>query len=90
MGSLEFASTRRDSDPDIWQTYHMSISQHINKQKMLLQELVHMYKILQVLDIVGSYPNARIVHRLWYKGERFIQVGEPTTLERYICTYYIV
>ncbi len=27
-----------------------------------------MYKILHVLDMAGSYPNALLVRRLWYKG----------------------
>jgi hypothetical protein len=48
-----------------------------------------MYEILQVLDIAGSYPSALLVCRLWYRGERFTQVGETTILERYSCTYYV-
>ncbi len=47
-----------------------------------------MYEILQVLDMAGSYPNVHFVCRLWYKGERFIQGGDATTLERYGYTYY--
>jgi hypothetical protein len=48
-----------------------------------------MYKILQVLDMAGSYPNALLVCRLWYKGERFTRGEEAATLERYSCTYYM-
>jgi hypothetical protein len=71
-------------------------SQHISKrknfwiQKILLEESVHMYEILRVLDMARSYPNVLFVCRLWYEGERFTQGGKATTSERYGCTYYIL
>jgi hypothetical protein len=36
-----------------------------------------MYEVLQVLDMAGSYPNALLLCRLWYKGEDLPKVEEP-------------
>ncbi len=62
----------------------------IQNQKILLEESVHMYKILWVLNTVGSWPNALLVRRLWYKRKDLLQGGVDTTLDRYEYTYYIV
>jgi hypothetical protein len=46
-------------------------------QKILLEESVHMFKILRVLDMAGSYPKALLVCLLWNKGEDLSKVEKP-------------
>ncbi len=66
-------------------------NQHISKQKIFwiqkipLEESLCMYEILRVLNMAVSCPNALLVCRPWYKGERFTQIGEATTSKRYDC-----
>ncbi len=66
-----------DYDPDTLLTHHMLIPAFLRRianasniqHKIFLKESVHIYKILQVLDINKFPLNVRIVHRLWYSGE---------------------
>ncbi len=46
-------------------------------QKMFLEESVHMYEILQALDMVRSWLNAPLVRRLWYKRKDLSKVEQP-------------
>jgi hypothetical protein len=76
-----------DSDPDTWLTRHILTPAFLRKianasniqQKVLLKELVHIYKILQVLDVTTFPPNIRIVRRLWYSGEISPKLEKPPT-----------
>jgi hypothetical protein len=52
----------------------------IIQQKIFLKELVHIYKILQVLDITEFHPNVRIVRGLWYTGEISPELEKPPKL----------
>ncbi len=66
-----------DSDPDTWLMRHTLIPAFLPRiantsniqHKIFLKELVHIYKILQVLDMNKFPPNIRIVCRLRYLGE---------------------
>jgi hypothetical protein len=71
--------------------------QRINKQKIFLKELVHIYKILRVLDITKFHPTVRIVRGLWYTGEISPELEKPptrkdtgvhTTLYRILCSVH--
>jgi hypothetical protein len=79
MGFFKSDSTRTDLDLDKWYMHHMSISHRSNKQKKLLKELIHMYKILQILDIIILHPNICIVRGLWYRGEISPKLENPPT-----------
>ncbi len=76
-----------DSDPDTWLMHHMLIpafqcrianASNI-QQKIFLKELVHIYKILQVLDITKFHPNICIVCGLWHTGEISPELEKPPT-----------
>jgi hypothetical protein len=76
-----------DSDPDTWLTHHMSILAFLLRiantsniqPKIFLKELVHIYKILQVLDKNDFPPNVRIVRWLRYLGEISPELEKPPT-----------
>ncbi len=76
-----------DPDPDTWLTHHMSILEFLcriantsNIQlKIFLKELVHIYKILQVLDTNKFPPSVCIVHKLLYLGEISPELEKPPT-----------
>jgi hypothetical protein len=57
----------------------MSISELINKLKILFKESVHMYKILPVLDITKFHPSICIVCGHWYRGEISPKLEKPPT-----------
>ncbi len=86
-----------DLDPDTWLMCHMLILAFLRRianasniqQKIFLKEPVHIYKIIQVLDITKFHPNVRILCGLWYMGEIAPKLKKPPNLERYSCTYYI-
>ncbi len=48
------------------------------QQKIFLKELVHIYKILQVLDVT-NFLNVRIVRGHWYTGEISPKLEKPPT-----------
>ena len=76
-----------DSDPDTWLMRHTLILAFLCRianvsnihQKISLKELVHIYKILRVLDISKFHLNVRIVHGLWYTGEISPKLEKPPT-----------
>ncbi len=76
-----------DLDPDTWLMRHMLILPFLRRianvsniqQKIFLKELVHIYKILQVLDIIKFPPNVHIVHRIRYLGEILTKQEKPPT-----------
>jgi hypothetical protein len=95
---LNLLSKRTDMDPGRWQMHHVLILEFLCRkasasaskifwiQKILLEEFVRMYEIIRVLDMAGSYPNALLICRLWYKGEDLPNVEKQSTSERYGCT----
>jgi len=76
-----------DLDPDKWLMHHMLILAFLRRiayasniqQKMFLKEQLHIYKIVQVLDITKFHPNVRIVPGLWYMGEFSPELEKPPT-----------
>jgi hypothetical protein len=76
-----------DLDPDKWLTHHMLILAFLRRianssniqQKIFLKEQLHIYKIVQVLDITKFHPNVRIVPGLWYMGEFSPELEKPPT-----------
>ena len=84
---LNLLTEGTDSDPDTWLMHHMLIPTFLcrianasNIQHMIfLKESVHIYKILQVLDITKFPPNVRIIRRLWYSGEISPELEKPPT-----------
>jgi hypothetical protein len=76
-----------DSNPDTWLTRHILILAFPHRivnasniqQKVFLKESVHIYKILQILDITKLHPNVRIVRGLWYMGEISPKLEKPPT-----------
>jgi hypothetical protein len=86
-GLLNLLLKRTDSDPDTWLMHHMLIPPFLCgiantsniQQKMFLKELVHIYKILRVLDITKFHPNVCIVHSLWYIREISPELEKPPT-----------
>ncbi len=96
-----------DSDPDTWLMRHTLILAFLCRianvsnihQKISLKELVHIYKILRVLDISKFHLNVRIVHGLWYTGEFSTKLEKPptwkdtvvhATLRRILCSVHSV
>jgi hypothetical protein len=76
-----------DSDPDTWLTRRILIlgflrriaNASIIQQKIFLKELVHIYKILQVLDVTKFHPNVHIVRGLRCTGEMSPKLEKPPT-----------
>ncbi len=76
-----------NSDPDTWLMRHMLILAFLRRiantsniqHKIFLKELVHIYKILQVLDMNKFLPNVKIVRRLRYSGEISPELEKPPT-----------
>ncbi len=74
-------------DLDTWLMRHMLIPAFLRRianasniqHKIFLKELVHIYKILQVLDITKILPNVCIVRRLQYSGEISPELEKPLT-----------
>jgi hypothetical protein len=96
-----------DSDPDTWLMRHMLILEFLCRTanasniqpKIFLKELVHIYKILQVLDMNKFPLNVHIVRRLRYLGEISPKLEKPptwkdtvgsTTLHRILCDAHSV
>ena len=76
-----------DLDPDTWLMHHVLIPPFLGRvanvsniqHKIFLKDLVHIYKILRVLDIIKFPPNVRIVRRLWYSEETSPKLEKPPT-----------
>jgi hypothetical protein len=76
-----------DSDPDTWLMCHLSIRAFLCKiantsniqPKIFLKESIHIYKILQVLDMNEFPPNVHILRRLGYLGEISPELEKPPT-----------
>jgi hypothetical protein len=76
-----------DLDPDTWLTHHMLILAFLRRianasniqPKIFLKELIHIYKILRVLDTNKFPPNVHIILRLRYLGEISPKLEKPPT-----------
>ncbi len=82
------------SDPDTWLTRHVSIRTFLCRianasyiqPKIFLKESMHIYKILQVLDMNEFPPNVRIVRRLRHLGEISPELEKPPTQKGTVVT----
>ncbi len=84
---LNLLSEETDSDPDTWLMHNMLILAFLRRianasniqPNTFLKELIHIYKILRVLDMNEFPPNIRIVRRLRYLGEISPKLEKPPT-----------